>query len=428
MSFFAVKCYLCEILNNTMNTILKKAKIIDSRSKYHNQVVDIKIEKGIITEIAKSIKTEKGFEVIEHDNLYVSEGWFDSSVSFGEPGFEERETIKNGLQVAEKSGFTAVALNPNTNPVLDNQALINFVKQKANGHSVKLYPIGTMTKNSDTQNLAELFDMQNAGAVAFGDYKKPIENANVLKLALQYVQDFNGLVIAFSQDKNIKGIGIANEGETSTKLGIKGIPNLSEDLQVARNLLLLEYTGGRLHIPTISTKKSVELIKEAKAKGLNVTCSVSVHNLFFTDEVLEGFDSNYKVNPPIRTKEDVQALIKGLKNGTIDMITSDHNPLDIEHKKLEFDKATDGVIGLETAFGALHSILPLDLIIEKLTLSKSVFGIENNPVEIGQKANLTLFNPDFIYTFSENDILSKSKNSPFIGKKLKGKVYGVITK
>src|SRR5690606_40677119 len=174
------------------------AKIIDSRSKYHNQVVDIKIEKGIITEIAKSIKTEKGFEVIEHDNLYVSEGWFDSSVSFGEPGFEERETIKNGLQVAEKSGFTAVALNPNTNPVLDNQALINFAKQKANGHSVKLYPIGTMTKNSDTQNLAELFDMQNAGAVAFGDYKKPIENANVLKLALQYVQDFNGLVIAFS--------------------------------------------------------------------------------------------------------------------------------------------------------------------------------------------------------------------------------------
>lgn len=413
--------------NNTMNKILRKVKVIDSRSKYHSQVVDIKIENGIITEIAKSIKSEKGFEVIEHENLHVSEGWFDSSVSFGEPGFEERETIKNGLDTASKSGFTAVAFNPNTNPVLDNQALINFVKQKANGHTTKLYPIAAMTKDSDTHNLAELFDMKNAGAVAFGDYKKPIENANVLKLALQYVQDFDGLVVAFSQDKHIKGSGIANEGETSTKLGMKGIPNLSEDLQIARNLLLLEYTGGKLHIPTISTKKSAELIKEAKAKGLNVTCSVAVHNLFFTDEVLEGFDSNYKVNPPIRTKEDVQALIKGLKNGTIDMITSDHNPLDIEHKKLEFDKATDGIIGLETAFGALNSMLPLDLIIEKLTLSKSVFKIENNPIEIGQKANMTLFNPDVSYVFSEKDIFSKSKNSPFIGKKLKGKVYRVIS-
>lgn len=411
-----------------MNIILKKAKIVDSRSNYHNQVVDIKIEKGIITEISKSIKPEKGFEIIEHENLHISEGWFDSSVSFGEPGFEERETIKNGLDTASKSGFTAVALNPNSNPILDNQALINFVKQKANGHTTKLYPIAAMTKNSDTHNLAELFDMKNAGAIAFGDYKKSIENANVLKLALQYVQDFDGLVIAFSQDKNIKGNGIANEGETSTKLGMKGIPNLSEDLQVARNLLILEYTGGRLHIPTISTKKSVELIKEAKAKGLNVTCSVAVHNLFFTDEVLEGFDSNYKVNPPIRTKEDAQALIKGVKNGVIDMITSDHNPLDIEHKKLEFDKATNGVIGLESAFGALNSILPLETIIEKLTLSKSIFGIKNHPVEVGQQANLTLFNPDFTYTFSEKEnIFSKSKNSPFIDQKLKGKVYKIIS-
>ena len=411
-----------------MNIILKKAKIVDSRSNFHNKVVDIKIEKGIITDISKSITSEKGFEVIERENLHVSEGWFDSSVSFGEPGFEERETIKSGLDTASKSGFTAVGLNPNTNPILDNQALINFVRQKANGHTTKLYPIAAMTKNSDTHNLAELFDMKNAGAVAFGDYKKSIENANVLKLALQYVQDFDGLVIAFSQDKNIKGSGIANEGETSTKLGMKGIPNLSEDLQIARNLLILEYTGGRLHIPTISTKKSVELIKEAKAKGLNVTCSVSVHNLFFTDEVLKGFDTNYKVNPPIRSKEDVQALVKGVKNGTIDMITSDHNPLDIEHKKLEFDKATDGVIGLESAFGALNSILPLETTIERLTFPKSIFGIENHPLEVGQQANLTLFNPEFTYTFSEKEnIFSKSKNSPFIGQKLKGKVYGIIS-
>lgn len=409
-----------------MNIIIKKATIIDSRSPYHNQTMDLKIENGIITDIAASIEPNPGFEVIEHDNLHVSEGWFDSSVSFGEPGYEERETIQNGLRVAAESGFTAVALNPNTSPVLDNQALINFVKQKAVGAQTKLYPIGAMTKNSDTQNLAELFDMKNAGAIAFGDYKKSIDNANVLKLALQYVQDFDGLIIAFSQDKNIKGTGIANEGETSTKLGMKGISNLSENIQIARNLLLLEYTGGKLHLPTISTQKSVELIREAKSKGLQVSCSVAVSNLFFTDEVLMGFDSNFKVNPPIRTQEDVDALIAGLKDGTIDMITSDHNPLDIEHKKLEFDKATDGAIALEAMFGALNKILPLELIVEKLTVSKSVFGIENHPIEVGKKAELTLFNPNSNYTFSQENILSKSKNSPFIGKELKGKVYGII--
>ncbi len=409
-----------------MNVIIRKATIIDNRSPFHKQKIDIKIEKGIITEIAKDIKFIDGFELIEYENLHVSEGWFDSSVSFGQPGFEERESIKNGLDVAAKSGFTAVALNPNTNPILDNQALIDFVIQKSKGAQTKLYPIAAMTKNSDAHNLAELYDMQKAGAIAFGDYKKPVENANVLKLAMQYVQDFGGLIIAFSQDKNIKGIGIVNEGETSTKLGMKGIPNLAEDIHIVRNLLLLEYTEGKLHIPTISTKKSVALIREAKAKGLQVSCSVAVHNLFFTDDALIGFDSNFKTNPPIRTKEDVEALLEGLKDGTIDMITSDHNPLDIEHKKLEFDKASDGIIGLETAFGALNTMLPLELLIEKLTLSKAVFNIENQPIAIGQQANLTLFDPDENYVFSEKDILSKSKNTPFIGKELKGKVHRVI--
>lgn len=409
-----------------MNIIIKNATIIDSRSAFHKQTLDIKIEKGIITEIAENIQTTGDFEFIEHKNLHVSEGWFDSSVSFGEPGYEERGSIKNGLEVAAKSGFTAVALNPNTNPILDNQALIDFVIQKSKGTPTRLYPIAAMTKNSNAHNLAELYDMQKAGAIAFGDYKTPIENANVLKLAMQYVQDFNGLIIAFSQDKNIKGIGVVNEGETSTKLGMKGIPNLSEDIQIVRNLLLLEYTEGKLHIPTISTKKSVELIRAAKAEGLKVSCSVAVHNLFFTDEVLEGFGSNYKTNPPIRTKEDVEALLDGLNDGTIDMITSDHNPLDIEHKKLEFDKATDGIIGLETAFGALNTMLPLELLIEKLTLSKAVFNIKNQPIAVGQVANLTLFDPSQSYEFTEKDVLSKSKNTPFIGKELKGKVYRVL--
>jgi len=410
-----------------MITLIKNAIIIDTRSRFNNQRLDIKIENGIIIEIDRNIKTEQNFKIIEYDNLHISEGWFDSSVSFGEPGFEDSETIQNGLDVAMISGFTAVALNPNTNPILDNQALLHFVKQKAQNHLVALYPIGAITQNSNTYNLAELFDMKNAGAVAFTDYKKSIENANVLKLALQYVQDFNGLIIAFSQDKNIKSNGIVNESESSTRLGIKGNPNLAEDLQIARNLLLLEYTGGKLHIPTISTEKSVDLIRQAKRKGLKVSCSVAVANLFFTDEVLEGFDTNYKVNPPIRTQKDVKALVQGLQDGTIDMITSDHNPVAIERKKLEFDKATDGMIGLETIFGAINKILPLEITIEKLTFPKSIFGIENHPIEIGQKANFTLFNPEIEYTFEAKNILSKSKNSPFVGQKLKGKVYQTYT-
>ncbi len=406
--------------------ILKQAKIIDASSPFHNQVMDIKIENGTITQIEKEITATSGFEVVNIPNLHVSKGWMDSSVSFGEPGYEDRETIENGLKVAAKSGFTAVALQPNSNPTIDNQAQVRFVLDRAKNQATTLYPIGALTKGSEGTDLAELFDMKNAGAIAFGDYKKALQNANLQKIALQYVQDFDGMLIAFCQDSTLKGIGIANEGVVSTKLGMKGIPALAEELQVARNLFLLEYTGGKLHIPTISTQGSIKLIKEAKAKGLQVTCSVAVHNLVLNDEMLMGFDTRYKVLPPLREEATRKALIEAVLDGTIDCITSDHNPLDIEHKKLEFDKATDGVIGLETAFGALNSILPLDLIIEKLTLSKSVFGIENNPIQVGQKANLTLFNPEGNYVFKQENILSKSKNSPFIGKKLKGKVYGVI--
>ncbi|MDO4728694.1 MAG: dihydroorotase [Bacteroidota bacterium] len=409
-----------------MDIIIKQARIIGSDNPYHNQIKDIKIKNGFIIAIEDEIPQEEGFRIITYPNLQVSEGWFDSSVCFAEPGFEERETIVHGLEVAQRSGFTAVALNPYTNPVVDNQALIQFVKQKSVGSSCTIYPIGALTKDSDTKNLAELYDMQNAGAVAFGDYKKSIANANVLKLALQYVQDFNGLVIAFSQNKELKGAGIANEGVNATKLGMKGISNLSEEIEILRNLHLLEYTGGKLHLPTISTKESVAHIKAAKERGLQVTCSVAVHNLCLNDDVLIGFDTNYKVNPPIRTEEDRLALIEGVQQGVIDMITSDHNPLDIELKKVEFDKAHDGVIGLETAFGTLNKVLDITTIVDRFTQSKTIFGIERTPVEVGQKANLTLFNSQERYVFTEECILSKSKNSPFIGAELQGKVYEVI--
>ena len=408
-----------------MNTIIRDAKIIDSESPFHNQTVDILIVDGNIKKIGTSLpKTENTTEV-KLDNLHVSQGWFDSSVSLGEPGFEERETIANGLDVAARSGFTAIALQPNSYPIMDNQSQINFVKSKANGYATQLFPIGALTKGSDGKDMTELFDMKNAGAVAFGDYNKSLDNANLLKIALQYVQDFDGLVIAFAEDSNIKGSGVANEGIVSTRLGLKGIPNLAEELQIARNFFLLEYTGGKLHIPTISTAKSVQLIKDAKAKGLNVTCSVAVHHLALTDSTLEGFDTRYKVSPPLRTEIDRKALLAGILDNTIDMITSDHNPIDIEHKKMEFDLAKNGTIGLESAFGALLTVLPLEKVIEKLTAGKATFGIESQTIAEGSKANITLFNPNGKSKFTKENILSKSKNSAFLGIEIKGKAYGI---
>lgn len=408
-----------------MKLIIREAKIIDSQSPFHNQIVDLKIENGKIQKIGNSLPKEDGFDELNLENLHVSQGWFDSSVSFGEPGFEDWETIENGLNVAAKSGFTAVALQPNSYPVIDNQSQINFVKSKSNGFATQLFPIGALTKNSDGKDLAELFDMRNAGAIAFGDYGKSIENANLLKIALQYVQDFDGLVIAFGQDENLKGNGIANEGENATKLGLKGIPNLAEELQTVRNLFLLEYTGGKLHIPTISTSKSVELVKAAKLNGLNVTCSVAVHHLILTDKKLENFDTRFKLSPPLRTEIDRLALIAGVVDETIDMITSDHNPIDIEHKKMEFDLAKNGTIGLESAFGALLNVLPLEIVIEKLTSGKSRFNIKNQIINENEKANLTLFNPDKRWIFKKENILSKSKNSAFLNLDMIGEVYGI---
>ena len=408
-----------------MNLIIRAARIIDTKSDFHNQVVDIKISHGLIEKMGINIGNSEHFEEIKLENLHVSQGWFDTSVSLGEPGFEDRETIANGLNVAAKSGFTGIALQPNSFPILDNQSQINFVKQKANGFATELFPIGALTKNSEGNELAELFDMKNAGAVAFGDYNKSLDNANLLKISLQYTQDFNGLVIAFCQDNTIKGKGLINEGLISTQLGLKGIASLAEELIISRNIFILEYTGGKLHIPTISSAKSVQLIKEAKAKGLQITCSVAVHNLILTDAVIEGFDTRFKVLPPLRTEEDRKALIAGILDNTIDCITSDHNPIDIEHKKMEFDLAKYGTIGLESAFGILLTILPLEVIIEKLTSGKSVFNLENHFITEGQKANITLFNPDGKSTFTEQNILSKSKNSAFLNQKLKGKVYGI---
>ncbi|APS39767.1 dihydroorotase [Salegentibacter sp. T436] len=410
-----------------MKLLLKSATIIDKHSAYHKKKLDILIENGIIIKIGNDIST-KADKVISEENLHVSRGWFDSSVSFGEPGFEERETIANGLDTAAKSGFTSIALNPNTFPVLDNNGAITSVKSKAAHHPVKMFPTGALTIKSEGVDLAELYDMKQGGAIAFGDYKRAVKNPNLLKIALQYAQNFNGLVQSFPQEDRIAGKGMVNEEQSSTSLGLKGIPNLAEELQITRDLYLLEYTGGKLHIPTISTKKSVSLINEAKKKGLDVSCSVAIHNLIFTDELLQDFDTNAKVLPPLRTKEDIKALIKGLKDGTIDMITSDHTPIDTEHKKVEFDNALYGSIGLESAFGALSTIFSTEEVIEILSKGKQIFGLEDIEIKEGNPADLSLFIPNEKYEFNEAHIFSTSTNSIFKGHQIKGKALGIITK
>jgi dihydroorotase len=404
--------------------LLKSVKIVDPESSYHLQTKDILIENGVISKIESSLN--QADKVIQKENLHVSNGFFDSSVCFGEPGYEERETLCNGVITARKSGFTSFLLNPNLNPVSDTNSAVKFLQQQVDQQLIDIKPLGALTKGFDGENLAELYDMHCAGAVGFYDFKKPIVNANLFKIALQYAKSFNGLLFSYPQNKSIAGKSQVNEDEFTTYIGLKGMPNLAEELQISRDLYILEYTGGRLHIPNISTKNSISLIQNAKAKGLQVTCSVAISHLFFTSEKLESFDSKYKILPPLRTHEDVEALRKAVENGMIDMVTCDHEPMDEEHKQLEFENASYGSIGLESAFSALNTLFGAEKASDLLTKTKTHFGLINSKVEVGQRADLSLFDPNSAYTFQKEHIFSKSKNSIFLDEPLQGKVLGSI--
>ena len=410
-----------------MNVLLKSAMILSPDTpEYHKKKRDILIRNGRIEKIAASIKDPGKVRTIELPNLHISPGWFDSSVCFGEPGFEERETIDNGLKVAAASGFTDIVLQPNTNPLPDTSSDIVFLKKLASGHACELHPLGTLTKGSKGIDLAELFDMQKAGAVGFFDHKRPIAHANVLKIALQYTSNFGGLVHSFPMDEDLSSDGVAHEGEVSTRLGLKGIPSLAEEMRVARDLSLLEYAGGRLHIPTLSTAGAVERIAEAKQRGLDVSCSVSIQNIWGSDVELERFDSRFKVLPPLRSDTDRKALRDGLRKGIIDMVTTDHTPLDVEEKRVEFGHAAFGSLGMEACFGILNSIFSTPTAIGLLLRGRERFGLAPVVIRKGEQANLTLFDPDERWTYTESDCQSTSKNSMFFDARMKGRVYGVI--
>lgn len=408
-----------------MKILLKNATILDNKSAFHFQNLDVFIQDGIIQKIGENIDIEAD-KVILKDNLHLSKGWFDSSVCFGEPGYEERETLDNGLKTASLSGFTEIAIQPETIPVVDNQAAVIQLKNHPSIYPTQLHPIATFSKGKEGKNLTEFYDLQQKGAIAFSDFLNPVQNPELLKTALLYSQRFNGLILSFPRDKSIAQTGVVHEGEMSTKLGLSGIPSLSESLQIQRDLHLLDYTGGKIHIPYISSAEGVEMIRNAKQKGLQVSCSVALANLALNDEVIGGFDTAYKLLPPLRTKKDQIALKEGLLEGTIDMITSHHQPLNLELKQVEFEHATHGSIGLESMFGILNTLFPIEKVIQLLTQGRTVFGLATPKIEVGEKANLTLFNPQGNSVFKETDILSQSKNCAFIGQKTVGSVYGSI--
>ena len=408
-----------------MSILIKSAKIIDASSKFNGKTKDIFINQGIIQEIADSI-VKKSAKEITLDNLHVSQGWLDTGVCFGEPGLEERETIENGSLTACLSGFTDIILNSNTLPVIDSKADVIYIKSKNKNNALKIHPLAALTIKSEGNEMAELREMFDSGAVGFYDYKMSVKNPNLLKIALQYVQHFDGLIMTFPFEKAICKDGQINEGEISTLYGLEGIPSISEEIIVERDLKILEYTGGKLFIPTISTSKSVELIKNAKRKGLEIITSVSINNLFFNEEKLVNFDTRFKVLPPIRSEEDRVILVNALSKGIIDFCTSDHSPIDIDNKKTDFKNSLFGATGLESIFGALNSLYKTEKVIEILTRKKSLFGIKNEVVDVGSKACMTLFNPKNKYIFTKNNVRSKSKNASFINSEIKGKVYGII--
>jgi dihydroorotase len=412
-----------------MMQLLQNVRVYDGSNESLKQ--DILIQNGVITLIAQHIPVPDGAEVITSANLCVSPGWLDIGVQTADPGYEHREDLSTAAAAAAAGGFTSIACFPNTEPALHTKSEILYVKSKSAGLPVHCYPIGAVSQNAEGKDLAELYDMHATGAVAFSDGKKAVQDAGLLLRALQYSRAFNGLIINTPHHKTIAAGGQMHEGLMSTSLGLKGIPSLAEEIIVQRDLSLLEYAEGRLHIHLISTAKSVKMIRAAKKAGLPVTCSVAVANLCFTDEQLVNFDSNWKILPPLREPSDMHALREGLADGTIDFICSNHTPWHEEAKNLEFPYAESGMIGLQTAFALcrtyLHRELSLGMLVQKLCVApRQILGLPVPKIEQGQPAEITVFDPDLSWTLEVGHILSKSKNTPFIGQSFTGKVLKTV--
>lgn len=411
--------------------LLKNVQIINKLSSFHLQKKDILIEKGKISKIADNISTEGIEKIIEGKNLCVSAGFADLNCHIYQPGFEYREDMESGLNAGANGGFTTLSIMPNTLPVIDNKGQVAYLKSLAKKNIVDVVAIGALSQGCEGKDLAEMYDMHTEGVHAFADGHHSVENAGVLERALLYVKKFDGVIMNHPNVENIAKGGLMNEGILSTKLGLQAAPNLAEELMVVRDIYLAEHTESQLHFINISTANSVKLIREAKAKGIKVTAGVNAYNLLLDDSYLQDYNTNFKVNPHLRTPKDIEALIAGLKDGTIDVITSGHNPKHTDEKKVEFENADFGISALDSAFGvarkATEKELNLEELVEKLTSNpRKILNLKPIEISEGKKANLCLFNPDEKWVLSEEDILSKSKNTPFLAMELKGKVQNIF--
>lgn len=414
-----------------MNVLLYKAKIYDKNSPYHLKKKNILIEKGKITAISEDVPTDKKYVRIDSPQLSVSPGWIDMQVVFGEPGFEQKETISSGLNCAAAGGFTSVAIHSNTHPPIHHRSVVEFIKQQAAHHIVNALPVGTISYQQKGEDLSEMFDMQQGGAIAFSDYKQTIKNTHLLMRAMRYAQNIHALLIIHCNDYYLSAHGQMNESKTSAYLGLKGIPYIAETIYLQTIIELMEYYPDvRIHIPIISCKRSIELIKQAKNKNLPITCGTSTTHLFFNDTALETFDTNLKLMPPLRTEEDRKALIKALINRTIDVLVSDHQPQDEESKNLEFDLADFGIINLQTAFPVAHHVIGseyTEVIIDAFAHQpRKILNLPMTSIKENEPACLTIFDTQNQSIFTQENNYSLSKNSPFFNIPLTGEVIGII--
>ena len=420
------------IKKNKGYLLLKDGKIYDSFLKI-DSVQDILIKDGIIEKIGKNIEKKSNYSIVDCKNKIITNGFIDLHVHFREPGFEFKETISTGSAAAFLGGYTRVCTMPNTSPVVDTPELVKHIIDLSEKTPVYIYPIGAITKGQEGFELSEVGEMVEAGAIAISDDGLPLKNSQLMRYALEYTKKFDIPVINHAEDCCLVNDGLMHEGLMSLKLGLTGNPDISESTMIYRDLSIAEYVNGKLHIPHVSTKKSLEIIAYFKDRGVNVTVEVTPHHLCFTDEKLKIYDTNAKVAPPIRSKENKEALIDGIKNGIIDCIATDHAPHSIVDKEKDFKNASCGMIGLESSFGLVNKTLANSMdfkkIINLFTLNPSrIINIKPNTIEIGNEAEINLIDLNMKWNFTEDDIVSKSKNTPVIGEPLIGKILMTMNK
>ena len=408
-----------------MKILLKEVEVHQPGSPLHKKKHNLLIEDGRIAEIGD--KNYRADHVIHHKNLKVSIGWFDMRSDFCDPGYEFKEDLSTGRKSAAAGGFTEVLLLPNTQPVIQTKNEVSYLVSGNRKHLVQIHPMGAVTEDAKGEELTEMIDLHHSGARAFSDGKQPVWHTDILLKALLYLQKFDGLLINRPEDTMLTRLGSMNEGLNSTILGLRGMPRLGEEIMIERDLKILDYAGGKIHFSNISTAEAVRLIRKAKKSNSNITCDVAAHQLVLDDSMLSDFDSNYKVNPPLREEKDIKALRKGLEDGTIDVVVSSHTPQDEESKKLEFDLAEFGILGLQTVFPILNGLdSKLSGLPTLTTRPREILGMDVPLIEKGAIANLTLFDTGHSWEFNEKESKSKSRNSPFLGSEMKGKALGVM--